>query len=60
MRLSVVSSQGDGSLTTGNQQLTTTPAFTFTPRGSACPGLRAGVQAKGKGEMYMYFVHVGN
>ena len=30
--------------------------FTFTPRGLACPGLRAGVQAKGKGEMEMYFV----
>lgn len=25
-------------------------------RGRACPGLRAGVQAKGKGEMEMYFV----
>ncbi len=30
--------------------------LTFTPRGKACPGLRAGVQAKGKGEMEMYFV----
>ena len=30
--------------------------FHFTPRGRACPGLRAGVQAKGKGEMEMYFV----
>ncbi len=36
-------------------------AFTFTPRGSACPGVRAGVQAKGKGEMEMYFVqHAAN
>jgi len=33
-------------------------AFTFTARGLACPGLRAGVQAKGKGEMEMYFVAV--
>ncbi len=47
-QLSVVSSGLSGhSLTTGNQQLTT-PAFTFTPRGK--------VQAKGKGEMEMYFV----
>ncbi len=30
--------------------------LTFTSRGLACPGLRAGVQAKGKGEMEMYFV----
>ena len=30
--------------------------FDFTPHGKACPGLRAGVQAKGKGEMEMYFV----
>lgn len=45
-QLSVVG-QGAGSRTTDNQQLTT-PAFTFTPRGK--------VQAKGKGEMEMYFV----
>ncbi|MBS1941557.1 MAG: hypothetical protein JST38_11855, partial [Bacteroidetes bacterium] len=51
--LSVVSSQlsvvsaGVGSRTTDNQQLTT-PEFTFTPRGK--------VQAKGKGEMEMWFV----
>jgi hypothetical protein len=38
---------GDG-LTTDNQQLTTTKTFIFTPRGK--------VQAKGKGEMEMYFV----
>ncbi|MBK8498346.1 MAG: tetratricopeptide repeat protein [Flavobacteriales bacterium] len=38
---------GDGSRTTDNQQLAT-PAFIFTPRGK--------VQAKGKGEMEMYFV----
>jgi|GEM_PF-6819458 len=37
-----------------NQQLTTKKAF--TPCGLACPGLRAGVQAKGKGELEMYFV----
>jgi len=43
-----VGGQGDGSRTTGNSQLTT-PAFTFTPRGK--------VQAKGKGEMEMFFVH---
>ena len=30
--------------------------LTFTSRGKACPGLRAGVQAKGKSEMGMYFV----
>lgn len=45
-QLSVVG-QGAGSRTTDNQQLTT-PAFAFTPRGK--------VQAKGKGEMEMYFV----
>jgi class 3 adenylate cyclase len=45
-QLSVVG-LGDG-LTTDNQQLTTTKTFTFTPRGK--------VQAKGKGEMEMYFV----
>lgn len=50
----VVSSQLSGqeaqsllNLTTDNQQLTTAE-FTFTPRGK--------VQAKGKGEMGMYFV----
>ena len=37
-----------GSPATDNQQLTTRRAFTFTPRGK--------VQAKGKGEMEMYFV----
>ena len=37
-----------GSTATDNQQLTTGPAFVFTPRGK--------VQAKGKGEMEMYFV----
>ncbi len=42
---------GDGSRTTDNQQPTTAPAFTFTPRGK--------VQAKGKGEMEMYFVSRG-
>ncbi|MBK6754401.1 MAG: tetratricopeptide repeat protein [Flavobacteriales bacterium] len=48
-RLSVVSSRlSVGSPTTDNQQLTTGPAFTFTPRGK--------VQAKGKGELEMYFV----
>jgi len=55
-QLSVVGSQlSVGSPTPGrspgqadNQQLTTGPAFTFTPRGK--------VQAKGKGEMEMYFV----
>ncbi|MBS1546086.1 MAG: tetratricopeptide repeat protein [Bacteroidetes bacterium] len=47
-QLSVVS-VGAGSRTTDNQQLTTKKAFTFTPRGK--------VQAKGKGEMEMYFVH---
>ena len=36
------------SRTTNNHQPTTRPAFTFTPRGK--------VQAKGKGEMEMYFV----
>ncbi len=46
-QLSVVSGDG-GSLTTDNQQLTTQKAFTFTPRGK--------VQAKGKGELEMYFV----
>ncbi len=46
-QLSVVGA-GDGSLSTDNQQLTTALAFTFTPRGK--------VQAKGKGEMEMYFV----
>ncbi|HRO39842.1 MAG TPA: adenylate/guanylate cyclase domain-containing protein [Flavobacteriales bacterium] len=45
-QLSVVSCQG-GTRTTDNQQLTT-PAFNFTPRGR--------IQAKGKGEMEMYFV----
>jgi class 3 adenylate cyclase len=46
--LSVVGS-GEGSRTTDNgQQTTTASAFTFTPRGK--------VQAKGKGEMEMYFV----
>ncbi|MBS1938776.1 MAG: hypothetical protein JSS84_13295 [Bacteroidetes bacterium] len=43
-----VVSVGIGSLTTDNQQLITPKAFTFTPRGK--------VQAKGKGEMEMYFV----
>ena len=46
-QLPVVSGDG-GSLTTDNQQLTTKKAFTFTPRGK--------VQAKGKGELEMYFV----
>jgi class 3 adenylate cyclase len=46
-QLSVVGT-GGGSRTTDNQQLTTTPAFAFTPRGK--------VQAKGKGELEMYFV----
>jgi hypothetical protein len=32
------------------------PGISFTPRGLACLGLSAGVQAKGKGEMEMYFV----
>ncbi len=36
------------SRTTNNEQRTTRPAFTFTPRGK--------VRAKGKGEMEMYFV----
>jgi len=45
-QLSVVG-QGLGSLTTDHQQRSTTPSFTFTPRGK--------VQAKGKGEMEMYF-----
>ncbi len=52
--LSVLSSQ-NGGLTPGrspgqadNSELTTRKAFTFTPRGK--------VQAKGKGEMEMYFV----
>lgn len=45
-QLSVVRGD-DGSRTTGNQQ-PITPAFIFTPRGK--------VQAKGKGEMEMYFV----
>ena len=43
-----VGGPGDDSRTTDNQELTT-PAFTFTPRGK--------VQAKGKGEMEMFFVH---
>ena len=47
----VVSSQLSGSPATDNRELTT-PAFTFTPRGQ--------VQAKGKGEMEMYFVHRSN
>jgi len=38
------------------RQPATVHVFTFFPRGLACPGLRAGVQAKGKGEMEMYFV----
>ncbi len=46
-QLSVVGSQG-ASLSTDNSELTTSKAFTFTPRGK--------VQAKGKGEMEMYFV----
>jgi adenylate cyclase len=53
--LSVVSSQLSGSPTPGrspgqadNQQPTTRKAFIFTPRGK--------VQAKGKGELEMYFV----
>ena len=50
--LSVVSSQLSGRLTTDNQQPTTRKAFHFTPRGK--------VQAKGKGEMEMYFVHASN
>ncbi len=50
-RLPVVG-PGDGSPPTDNQQQTTAPAFTFTPRGK--------VQAKGKGEMDMYFVRRSN
>jgi class 3 adenylate cyclase len=46
-RSSVVG-QGDASQTTDDQQPGTAPAFTFTPRGK--------VQAKGKGEMEMFFV----
>ena len=46
----------DPSAQHATQQHATHPAFSFTPRGLACPGLRAGVQAKGKGEMEMYFV----
>ena len=46
-KLSVVIPQ-NASLTTDNAELTTRKAFTFTPRGK--------VQAKGKGEMEMYFV----
>ncbi len=46
-QLSVVGSQG-ASLATDNSELTTRNTFTFTPRGK--------VQAKGKGEMEMYFV----
>ncbi len=45
--LSVVSSRLSGRRTTDNQQ-PTTKSFAFTPRGK--------VQAKGKGEMEMYFV----
>jgi adenylate cyclase len=45
--LSVLSSQNI-SLTTDNSEMTTRKAFTFTPRGK--------VQAKGKGELEMYFV----
>ncbi|MEX1131717.1 MAG: adenylate/guanylate cyclase domain-containing protein [Flavobacteriales bacterium] len=48
-QLSVVSNAWPTSPTTDNHQLTTTSAFTFTPRGK--------VQAKGKGEMEMFFVH---
>jgi hypothetical protein len=48
-QLSVVSAR-TGSPATDNQQLTT-PAFTFTPRGK--------IQAKGKGEMEMFFVERG-
>ncbi len=44
---SPLSVAGDA-LTTDNQQLTTAPAFAFTPRGL--------VQAKGKGALEMYFV----
>ncbi len=44
----VVSSQLSGARTTDNEQPTTAPVFSFTPRGK--------VQAKGKGEMEMYFV----
>ncbi|MBK8498354.1 MAG: hypothetical protein IPL52_05940 [Flavobacteriales bacterium] len=39
---------GNVSRATDNQQLSTEPAFTFTPRGK--------LQAKGKGEMEMYLV----
>ena len=46
-QLSERNAQGPSSLTTDNKQ-PTTPEFTFTPRGK--------VQAKGKGEMEMYFV----
>ena len=51
VRGSVVSSRLSGhSPTTPNQQLTSTPAFVFTPRGK--------IHAKGKGEMEMYFVEL--
>lgn len=46
-QLSVVG-QGAGSRTADNEHLPPPPAFAFTPRGK--------VQAKGKGEMEMYFV----
>ncbi len=58
--LSVVSSQNSSPTPArspgqaDNSGLTTRKAF--TTRGLPCPGLRAGVQAKGKGEMEMYFV----
>jgi len=38
------------------RQPATEHVSTFTPRGKACPGLRAGVQANGNGEMEMYFL----
>ena len=49
-QLSVVDTQG-GSLATAHSELTARKSFTFTPRGK--------VQAKGKGEMEMYFVQRG-
>ncbi len=49
-QLSVVGPQG-GSLATDHSELTAKASFTFTPRGK--------VQAKGKGELEMYFVQRG-
>jgi len=49
-----------GTKTHATLQPATEHVFTFTPGGLACPGLRAGVQAKGKGELEMYFVGMSN